>query len=134
MNGFIPTRPSALQQQPTGFNTPNSQMVSSGGFNPTPMMMQPTGMGGMGNQAGVQIIQSQPTGMMQTPAFGMMQSQPTDLMQSQPTGLMQSQPTGMMRAQPTGMMHSHMTGMIPQPTGMNQMGNMQPRVFPYLEL
>ncbi|PLW16874.1 hypothetical protein PCANC_09449 [Puccinia coronata f. sp. avenae] len=128
MNGFIPTRPSALQQQPTGFNTPNSQMVSSGGFNPTPMMMQPTGMGGMGNQAGVQIIQSQPTGMMQTPAFGMMQSQPTDLMQSQPTGLMQSQPTGMMRAQPTGMMHSHMTGMIPQPTGMNQMGNMQPQM------
>ncbi|KAA1095194.1 cytoskeletal protein binding protein [Puccinia graminis f. sp. tritici] len=121
MSGFVPTRPNTLQAQPTGFNPTNSQMNSSSGFTPNPMAMQPTGMGlGMGNQGGIQMIQSQPTGMMQPPAFGMMQSQPT--------GMMQSQPTGMMQSQPTGMMQSHMTGMAPQPTGMNQMGNMQPQM------
>lgn len=111
MNGFIPTRPNSLQPQPTGFNAPNSQMVSSVGFNTTPMIMQPTGMG-MGTQAGLQNIQSQPTGIMQPPTFGMMQSQPTGMIQSQPTGIMQSQ----------------MTGMVPQPTGMGQMGNLQPQM------
>ncbi|OAV99849.1 hypothetical protein PTTG_09264 [Puccinia triticina 1-1 BBBD Race 1] len=120
MTGFVPTRPNGLQPQPTGFNSQPSSMVSSG-FAPNPMVMQPTGMGlGMGNQAGVQMIQSQPTGIMQPPAFAMMQSQPI--------GMMQSQPTGMMQSNPTGMMQSHMTGMAPQPTGMNQMGHMQPQM------
>lgn len=122
MNGFIPTRPTTIQSQPTGFAAQAMPMVSTNALHTNPMIMQPTGVGMSNLNAGglqplgMSMLQSQPTGILQPQALSMMQSQPTGMIQPQPTAFIQSQPAATFS--------SHMSGIVPQPTGFNQTGMM----------
>ncbi|MBW0478828.1 hypothetical protein O181_018543 [Austropuccinia psidii MF-1] len=103
MIGFVPTRPSSVQPQPTGLIGQTIPSMQS--FVPS-IAMQQTGVG---------------LNHLRPPTIGMIQSQPTGIIQSQPIGMIQSQPTGIIQSQPVSMLQ-------PQPTGINQLSMMQPQV------